>query len=412
MLFLYNIFIVFYVSGIRLASLVNNKAKRWVSGRKDILRKIEKALGEYGDKKKTAWFHCASLGEFEQGRPLMEEFREAFPDYLIFLTFFSPSGYEIRKNYTGADHVFYLPEDFRRKAGKFIQLIAPDVVFFIKYEYWYNYLSILKKKGIPTYIVSAIFRPSQPFFKIYGSWFRNQLKNLSWFFVQDEDSEKLLRKIGIDNVSVSGDTRFDRVNAIVRQNKTIKGLDAFNKDSQIILAGSTWPEDEKILIPFILKHKSEFKFIIAPHEVEQERINGLLAQLGLDCLLYSKSDETNIRESRILIIDSIGILAYLYRYAFVAFVGGGFGAGIHNILEPAAFGIPIIFGPNYERFREARELIIEGGAISINNEEEFREAIKHLADVQEEYTLACEICRSYVASHKGATTQILKHLYA
>ena len=412
MLFLYNIFIFFYVSGIRLASLVNNKAKRWVSGRKDILRKIEKALGEYGDKKKTAWFHCASLGEFEQGRPLMEEFHEAFPDYLIFLTFFSPSGYEIRKNYTGANHVFYLPEDFRRKAGKFIQLLAPDVVFFIKYEYWYNYLSILKKKGIPTYIVSAIFRPSQPFFKIYGSWFRKQLNNLSWFFVQDEDSEKLLRKIGIDNVSVSGDTRFDRVNAIVRQNKTIKGLDAFNKDSQIILAGSTWPEDEKILIPFILKHKSEFKFIIAPHEVEQERINGLLAQLGSDCLLYSKSDETNIRESRILIIDSIGILAYLYRYAFVAFVGGGFGVGIHNILEPAAFGIPIIFGPNYERFREARELIIEGGAISINNEEEFREAIKHLADIPDEYNRACEICKFYVTSHKGATTHILKHLYA
>ncbi|MGA3014102.1 MAG: glycosyltransferase N-terminal domain-containing protein [Bacteroidales bacterium] len=412
MLFLYNIFIFFYVAGIRAASLVNKKAKRWVSGRKDILKKIEKALAEDGDKKKTAWFHCASLGEFEQGRPLIEEFRETFPDYLIFLTFFSPSGYEIRKNYTGADHVFYLPEDFRGKAGKFIKILAPDVVFFIKYEYWYNYLYILKKKGIPTYIVSAIFRPSQPFFRIYGSWFRRQLKNLSWFFVQDEDSEKLLRKIGIDKVSISGDTRFDRVSAIVKQNKTIKGLDDFSKDSHIILAGSTWPEDEKILIPFILEYKSEFKFILAPHEVDQERIDGLLAQLGSDYLLYSKSDETNIRESRILIIDSIGILAYLYRYAFVAFVGGGFGVGIHNILEPAAFGIPIIFGPNYERFREARELIIEGGATSINNEDEFREAINPLAHVQDEYTRASEICRSYVASHKGATTHILKHLYA
>jgi 3-deoxy-D-manno-octulosonic-acid transferase len=412
LLFLYNIFIFFYVSGIRVASLVNKKAKRWVSGRKDILRKVEEALEKDRNKKKTAWFHCASLGEFEQGRPLIEGFRESFPDHLIFLTFFSPSGYEIRKNYTGADHVFYLPEDFRRKAGKFIQILDPDVVFFIKYEYWYNYLSILKKKGIPTYIVSAIFRPSQPFFRIYGSWFRNQLKNLSWFFVQDEDSEKLLRKIGINNVSVSGDTRFDRVTAIISQNKMIKGLDAFNKDSHIILAGSSWPEDEKILIPFILEHKSEFKFIIAPHEVEQERINGLLAQFGSDCLLYSKSDETNIRESRILIIDSIGILAYLYRYSFVAFVGGGFGVGIHNILEPAAFGIPIIFGPNYEKFREARELIIEGGATSINNEREFREAIMDLADVPDEYRRSSEICRSYVASHKGATAHILKHLHA
>ena len=276
MFFLYNIFIFFYVLGIRAASLVNEKAKLWVNGRKDILRKIEKALAGNHNRKKIAWFHCASLGEFEQGRPVIEAFKEAMPDHLIFLTFFSPSGYEIRKNYPGADHVFYLPADCPGMAAKFVKTLSPDIVFFIKYEYWYNYLAVLKQRGIPTYMVSAIFRPSQPFFKWYGSWFRKQLNNLTWFFVQDEDSEKLLRKIGIEQVSVSGDTRFDRVSAIAGQEKPVEGIDEFCKDSRVLLAGSTWPDDEKILLPFILENKAKFKFIIAPHEVHKERIDGLM----------------------------------------------------------------------------------------------------------------------------------------
>ena len=288
MFVLYNIFIFFYVLGIRIASLVNEKAKLWVNGRKSILLKIENALSGTHDKKKIAWFHCASLGEFEQGRPLIEEFQKAFPGHLIFLTFFSPSGYEVRKNFTGADHIFYLPPDLPGIAAKFIKILSPDIVFFIKYEYWYNYLAILKQKQIPTYVVSAIFRPSQPFFRIYGFWFRKQLDNLSWFFVQDGDSEKLLRKIGIHQVTVSGDTRFDRVSAIVRQKRIIAGMDEFCRDSRIILAGSTWPEDEKILLPFILGNKSEFKFIIAPHEVHKERIDRLLSQLGSDSLRFSE----------------------------------------------------------------------------------------------------------------------------
>ena len=288
MFVLYNIFIFFYSLGIHAASLVNKKAKLWVKGRKGILRNIEKALSEKHTGKKLAWFHCASLGEFEQGRPVIEEFRKTNPDHLIFLTFFSPSGYEIRKNYAGADHIFYLPVDYPGMASGFIKILSPDIVFFIKYEYWYNYLAILKRKGIPTYMVSAIFRPSQFFFKAYGFWFRKQLRNLNWFFVQDEDSEKLLKKIGIWQVSVSGDTRFDRVSAIAVQQKPIAGMDGFCKDTRVILAGSTWPADEKILLPFILEHKSEYKFIIAPHEVHKERIDGLILQLGSGSLRFSK----------------------------------------------------------------------------------------------------------------------------
>ena len=411
MFFLYNIFIFLFVLGIRVASLVNEKAKLWVNGRKGILGKIEEALAGNHDKKKIAWFHCASLGEFEQGRPVMEAFREAMPDHRIFLTFFSPSGYEIRKNYPGADHVFYLPADTAGMAAKFIKVLSPNIVFFIKYEYWYNYLAVLKQRGIPTYMVSAIFRPTQPFFRWYGSWFRKQLNNLTWFFVQDEDSETLLRKIGIQQVSVSGDTRFDRVSSIVNQEKPVEGIDEFCKDSLVMLAGSTWPEDEKILIPFILENKVKFKFIIAPHEVHKERIDGLMSLLGPGGLRFSQENETNIREARILVIDSIGILASLYRYAFISFVGGGFGVGIHNILEPTAFGVPVIFGPNYERFREARDLIREGGAYSIKSEDDFRTAFGRITDIPGERDRASGICTAYVTNHKGATAHILKHFH-
>jgi 3-deoxy-D-manno-octulosonic-acid transferase len=260
-------------------------------------------------------------------------------------------------------------------------------------------------------MVSAIFRPSQPFFRGYGSWFRKQLKNLRWFFVQDEDSEKLLREIGVAKVSVSGDTRFDRVTAIVLQKNPVAGIDAFCEGSHILLAGSTWPEDEKILIPFILENKEKLKFIIAPHEVHKERIAGLMVQLGSGCIKFSEADEANLREARVLVIDSIGILARLYRYAYVSYIGGGFGAGIHNILEPAAFGVPVIFGPNFERFREARELIKEGGAVSINSEEEFRSACVRLTDMPGERDRASGICSTYVTAHKGATAHILKHLF-
>jgi len=381
-----------------------------VNGRKDIFAQMEEALKGEHEKKKIAWFHCASLGEFEQGRPVIEAFRKQMPDHRIFLTFFSPSGYEIRKNYSGADYIFYLPPDLPGRAVKFVRILSPDIVFFIKYEYWYNYLSILKRRGIPTYMVSAIFRSSQPFFQWYGFWFRKQLNNLTWFFVQDEDSAKLLNAIGIGQVSVSGDTRFDRVSVIAQQNGSVEFIEGFCKNSMIFLCGSTWPDDEKILLPFIRENKARLKFIIAPHEVNKERIEGLMSLLGSDGLRYSDMKERVNPEASILVIDSIGLLASLYRYAFLAFVGGGFGVGIHNILEPAAFGVPVIFGPNYGRFREARELINKGGAVSINGIENLRSTFTRLIEIPDERDRCSGICLKYVASHKGATEHILKQI--
>lgn len=407
---IYNIFVLFYTLGIRAASLVNEKAWLWVRGRKEILRKTAEAMAVNPEKKKVAWFHCASLGEFEQGRPVIEAFRKANADHRIVLTFFSPSGYEIRKNYPGADSVFYLPPDCPAMAAKFTDILSPDVVFFIKYEYWYNYLSVLKRRGIPVYMVSAIFRPSQPFFRWYGSWFGKQLNNLTWFFVQDEGSEKLLREIGIRQVSVSGDTRFDRVSAVADEKRKIEWMEEFCADSDVILAGSTWPDDEKILLPVLLGNSAKFKFIIAPHETGPERINGLMSLLGPGGLRYSQANGTNVRDARVLVIDSIGHLSALYRYAKFSFIGGGFGAGIHNILESAAFGVPVIFGPNYERFREARELIAQGGAVSIKNADEFRNAFDRFTEQPGNRDRASVICSAYVSSHKGATAHILGHL--
>jgi 3-deoxy-D-manno-octulosonic-acid transferase len=408
---LYNISVILYASAIRLAARFNPKARQWVKGRKNLFEEIGSAVASDPERKKVAWFHCASLGEFEQGRPVLEAFRSARPEYRIVLTFFSPSGYEVRKNYPGADHVFYLPADTAGNARKFIRLLSPDIVFFIKYEYWYNFLAQLKQDNIPVYMVSAIFRPSQPFFRWYGGWFRRQLENLSWFFVQDRDSESLLHSIGITRVSVSGDTRFDRVQDIAEQNRAVEWMDEFSKGEKVFLAGSTWPEDEKMILPYILENKTRQKCVIAPHEVHKERIDGLMALIGPGGLRYSEADAQNLAEARVLVIDSIGLLAFLYRYASVSFVGGGFGAGIHNILESAAFGVPVIIGPNYLRFREARELLHEGGAFSIRSEPEFRACIEKLIHVPGNNQMASAICRNYVAVNKGATRHILEHIH-
>ncbi|MCX6244929.1 MAG: 3-deoxy-D-manno-octulosonic acid transferase [Bacteroidetes bacterium] len=410
MFIVYNIFVLFYVSAIRIAALFNPKARQWVNGRKNLLKNIQSALSSHKEKKKVAWFHCASLGEFEQGRPILEAFKLSRPDHRIVLTFFSPSGFEIRKNYPGADHVFYLPADTRANVKEFIRLLSPSIVFFIKYEYWYNYIAELKKKNIPVYMVSAIFRPSQPFFRWYGGWFRKQLDNLAWFFVQDRDSEALLQKIGISKVTVSGDTRFDRVQAVAEQNRPVELMEEFCRNSKVLLAGSTWPEDETVILPFIHENNDKMKFVIAPHEVDKGRIDGLMSLIGTGGLRYSEANAQSIAEARVLVIDSIGILAFLYRYAHVSFIGGGFGVGIHNILESAAFGVPVIFGPNYLRFREACELIREGGAFSIGNKDEFKSALGNLLNNPGRHERASAICRTYVSANKGATSYILDHI--
>jgi len=383
-----------------------------MDGRKNIFERITEALEDEpsGEARKIAWFHCASLGEFEQGRPVIEEFRKRFPDYKIFLTFFSPSGYEVRKKYNYADYIFYLPADTSHNAERFISLVNPRMVFFIKYEYWYNYLRILHQKKIPFYIISAIFRPGQHFFKWYGSWFRNQIKQVKWFFLQDNDSAKLLLQIGINSFSVSGDTRFDRVCAIARQVHSYPLVEKFCGDSQVILAGSSWAEDEEILFPMMNKSDSSLRFIIAPHEIHPARITSLVSRLKIPALKYSEANNENIHDFRVLIIDCIGILSHLYQYPFIAYIGGGFGAGIHNILEAAAFGVPVVFGPNYQKFREAKELISLGGAFTISDANQFIQITNQLLTDTEMYSGSAEKCQKYVQEHKGATEKIMEKI--
>jgi 3-deoxy-D-manno-octulosonic-acid transferase len=413
MFFLYNISIYLYVIFIRVASLFNGKARKWIKGRNGIFQNIREELQKEPEKNKhkLVWFHCASLGEFEQGRPIMERFRKMDPDHRILLTFFSPSGFEVRKNYSGADYISYLPADTRRNAKEFTDLVQPDMVIFIKYEYWFNYLRELTVRKIPVYFASAIFRPGQHFFQWYGGWFRQQLKKITGFFVQDKESADLLFSIGINRVSVTGDTRFDRVYDIARKDKPFPVISSFCRDAEVLVAGSTWKEDEEILFPFINDDKTDLKFILAPHETQAARIDSLTKRLNKPFLKYSQANEENVQKANILIIDSIGILAYLYKFATFAYVGGGFGAGIHNILEVAAYGIPVIFGPRYEKFREAADLIRSGGAFSVKDVREFLTTVNKLLTDHEYWAHSAQECRQYIQKNQGATDKIIRHIY-
>lgn len=413
MFFLYNISIYTYVFFIHLASLFNGKARKWIKGRNNIVRRIGEGLEKEQERNghQLVWFHCASLGEFEQGRPVIEGYRKMFPDHRILLTFFSPSGFEVRKNYTGADHIFYLPIDTRRNARNFIDLVQPRMVIFIKYEYWFNYLKELTIRKIPVYFASAIFRRDQHFFQWYGGWFRQQLRKITWFFVQDKESEALLFSIGIKSVLVTGDTRFDRVYDIARQDQPFPVISSFCRDAKVLVAGSTWEEDEEILFPLINDDKTDLKFILVPHETHTARIDSLIKRLNKPFLKYSQATGENVQNAKILIIDSIGILAYLYQFATVAYIGGGFGAGIHNILEAAAYGIPVIFGPRYEKFREAGDLIRSGGAFSVNDVREFLATVNKLLTDHEYYAHSAQECRQYVQKNQGATDKIIRHIY-
>jgi len=389
---LYNISIQLYVVAIYIASLFNAKAKFWVKGRKDIFQKLAEAIkGEHN----IVWFHCASLGEFEQGKPIIEGYKQKYPTHKILLTFFSPSGFEIRKNYKGTDWVFYLPADTQSNAKKFINIVKPIKVVFIKYEFWFNYMAELKKQNIPFYSVSAIFRDGQAFFKY--KWWAKQLKNVTHFFVQDKNSAELLKSIGFNNTTISGDSRFDSVLANTQKQVRIPLIETFSKSKPTIICGSTWPKDEIILVKYIKDHP-ENNYIIAPHELHH--ISDLQKQT--DALLYSKVNETNILMTNVLIIDSIGILSNIYQYANIAYIGGGFGAGIHNILEAVVFGLPVIFGPNYQKFNEAKELIQLGGAKSICNYTELNLAIDSFTDFDK------KIATDYIKNSSGATDKVLE----
>jgi len=401
---LYNISIFFYYLSILLVNPFHAKAKKWINGRKNIFQKLEVAIPK---NEKIVWFHAASLGEFEQGRPLIEGFRKKYPEFKILLTFFSPSGYEIRKNDASADFIFYLPIDSPANARRFIRLINPQLVFFIKYEYWFNYLKVLKNKNVPVFIVSAIFRPSQHFFQWYGGWFRKMLKNISFFFLQNKNSALLLDKIGLSNFIISGDTRFDRVFEVAQRTKEFPLIKEFIKDSKVIVAGSTWIADEKILAVYFNENKNPLKLIIAPHEIHEEHIQQLLQLFKNKTLRYSGINQENIHEADILIIDNIGILTHLYQYGHIAYIGGGFGKGIHNILEAATFGLPIVFGPHYQKFDEANELVRREGAFTIEDIKGFNKTIDGFIENPDFYMKTSAISKAFVTESIGATEKIL-----
>lgn len=404
MLWLYNIAIQLYSLIIRILSPFNAKASFFIKGRRDIFARIEKKIDPTTPR---IWFHFASLGEFEQGRPVLEKLKEEYPDKKIVITFFSPSGYEIRKNYAHAEGIFYLPLDTASNAKRFIAAINPELAIFTKYEYWYHYFKELHQKGIPLFIISGIFRPDQIFFKPYGSFHRKILTYVTHFFVQNEESIQLLASLNIPNVTLSGDTRFDRVAQNARLARKLNLIEKFCEDAPVFIAGSTWPEDERLIALLSVKNPG-WKFIIAPHEIGVTHINDI-TELFTKAVRYSTfatAKEPEYSEYQVLIIDNIGMLSALYAYGQIAYIGGGFGAGIHNTLEAAAFGIPVIFGPKYAKFQEAKDLIKLGAAKSISNQNELETAFLTLAKTPD----IGDIAKNYVTSKTGSTDQIIQHL--
>lgn len=405
-MWIYQAGIFFYSLAAKILAIFDNKAGQFINGRKGWMQELKKQFPVHS---RVIWFHCASLGEFEQGRPLIEAWRQQHPEDFILLTFFSPSGYEVRKNYPGADYVCYLPMDTQRNAVQFIEMIKPAKVFFVKYEFWLNYIDQLDKKGIPLFLVSGIFRNNQHFFKWYGKVFRRRLKKFTYFYLQNKKSARLLDSINIKNYNISGDTRFDRVWKIAQQAPEYDLLSTFKSGSLVILAGSTWPVDEKMLAEHVLPITGQnLKLIIAPHQVDGNHIRQLKQQLPPDTLLWTTADKENATDANVLVVDTIGILSSLYRYADIAYVGGGFGKGIHNVLEAATFGIPIIFGPNYRQFHEAVSLKTENAAFPVNHDKEFSHIIHKLAQDQKLRTTAGESAGNYVLNNIGATNIIMQ----
>lgn len=393
--------------GLRLGASFNKKLRLGSEGRRDIFHRLGAAIDPG---KPLAWFHAASLGEFEQGRPVIEAFRQKCPEHKILVTFFSPSGYEIRKNYQGADYIFYLPIDTPRNARKFIKTVDPDIAVFIKYEFWINYLLALKRNGTKTFIISAIFRPSQPFFKWYGGLMRRALGAFTHIFVQDTASKELLESIMPGRVSVAGDTRFDRVYDIAHTAKAIPSIETFAGNAHVVVAGSTWPPDELLLLRLINDNKN-VKFIIAPHEIEPARIERISEHIEESVLRYTQlTEQSDLAGAQVLFIDTIGILSSVYRYGRLAYIGGGFGVGIHNILEAATFGLPLAFGPNYLKFKEARDLIGLGGAVSVGDSDGLQQWFRSMETDPQAFERSHKTCLEYVEAQRGATGLILSEI--
>ena len=414
---IYNIVIYFVLWGIAIASLFNEKVRKMWRGEREAFKILKQKVDPTA---KYIWFHAASLGEFEQGRPLMERIRKEYPQYKILLTFYSPSGYEVRKNYEGADIICYMPVDTRLNAIRFLRLVRPVMAFFIKYEFWSNFLHILKHRNIPTYSVSSIFREDQVFFKWYGRSYAGVLKCFTRFFVQNEESKRLLEGIGITAVDVVGDTRFDRVLQIKEAAKQLPICEAFrtgvassqsadvpHHDFKVFVAGSSWPPDENIFIPFFNEHK-DWRLLIAPHVIAEEHLKLILSLIkGKKVVRYTQTTPEEAAEADVLIIDCFGLLSSMYNYGDVACIGGGFGVGIHNTLEAAVWNMPVIFGPNNKKFQEAQGLLKSGGGFEINTYEDFSGLMSSLMNDETFLKQAGDKAGTYVAHLAGATDKVL-----
>jgi len=407
MLLIYNLFIRLYELAVYLLATQNEKAAKWYLGRKDIFKKIENAIAEGELKAERIWMHCASLGEFEQGRPVLEALRKDRPDALIILTFFSPSGYEQRKNYPNADHVFYLPSDTKNNAKRFLYLIRPTLVIFVKYEFWYHYFNEINKLDIRFILISAIFRKNQVFFKWYGGLYRKMLRCLSFIFVQDTKSVTLLDNIGITNVSQTDDTRVDRVLSIAASAKSLPTLEMFLSGQKALVAGSAYEVENDMIQKAYSEKLINSKVIIIPHNVDKEHIHKISEKWGEEAFLYSGFTEKEATNKKVMILDTIGLLSNLYRYADIAIIGGGFGKGIHNTLEPAAFGIPILFGPKFHKFREANEMINEAAAFVFTDYDSLKKLIIQFQDIDFKH-IAGQKAREYIKNHSGGTKVIMQ----
>lgn len=405
---MYNIVIYIYLIGVAIASCFNKKVKKMWAGERQALKVLREKVDPNA---RYIWFHAASLGEFEQGRPLMEYLRKTHPEYKILLTFFSPSGYEVRKNYEGADIICYLPLDTIRNARRFLRSIKPVMAFFIKYEFWYNYLHILQHRGIPTYSVSSIFRPDQIFFQWYGKGYGRVLKCFTHFFVQNIESKNLLAKLDIHDVEVVGDTRFDRVLQIKEASKQLPLVEKFTENtSKVFIAGSSWLPDEEVFLKYFNLHK-DWKLIVAPHVIGEDHLAQIFELLkGRRVVRYTEATEENVKEAEVLIIDCFGLLSSIYHYGTISYVGGGFGVGIHNVLEAAVWDIPVIFGPNNKRFQEAQGLIMAGGGFEINDYQSFRDLMLRFETDEMFLQTSKKHAGEFVKGRAGATEKIMGSL--
>lgn len=392
---------------LKLIALFHPKIKLFVEGRKAAMPYLQQNISP-GDL--IIWVHTASLGEFEQGLPIIEQLKKNYPEHRILVTFFSPSGYEVKKNTSAADLVTYLPMDTKKNAKKFLDLVNPKLVIFVKYEIWPNYLRALSQKNTPTLLISALFKESQIYFKGYGGFMRKTLRHFTHIFVQDAKSIALLSGIGIENTDISGDTRFDRVIEILERDNSLAFMEDFKNGRQVLVAGSTWPDDEEVLVPYINTGESSLKFVLAPHNIKPEHINKLKSSITKKTILYSELENKDLSNCEVLIIDTIGLLTKIYSYADISYVGGGFATGLHNTLEPAVYGIPVIIGPNFKGFKEAEDLVKKGGVLVVKSPKEFFTLVNDLTKDEAYLKKTGDINSTYVSENKGASIQIMTYI--